>query len=101
MTDVEIGAIGQTKCYMKLDELFRIANKEVQDFADSVCRDNSKLQYQLEVAVEALKFYAEQNHIITKNTDEADTPNALWIEGFVENGTKAREALKEIENDGR
>ena len=54
MKDVEIGAFGETKVYMKLDELFRIANKEVQDFADEVCEDNSKLQYKLDLTVEAL-----------------------------------------------
>lgn len=54
MKDVEIGAFGETKVYMKLDELFRIANKEVQDFADNVCEDNSRLQYKLDLAVEAL-----------------------------------------------
>lgn len=54
MKDVEIGAIGQTKCYMRLDELFRIANKEVQDFADEVCEDNSHLYYKLDLAIEAL-----------------------------------------------
>lgn len=98
MTDVEIGAIGQTKCYMKLDELFRIANKEVQEFADSVCRDNSKLQYQLEVATEALKFYAEEKHILSGCRDYSDYDNAVWVEGDVENGMKAREVLKEIED---
>lgn len=54
MKDVEIGSIGQTRCYMKLDELFRIANREVQDFADEVCEDNSRLQYQLDLAIKAL-----------------------------------------------
>jgi hypothetical protein len=54
MKDVEIGTLGETKCYMKLDELFRIANNEVQDFADNVCRDNSRLQYQLDLVVKAL-----------------------------------------------
>lgn len=54
MKDVEIGSFGETKVYMKLDELFRIANKEVQDFADQVCEDNSRLQYKLDLAVEAL-----------------------------------------------
>lgn len=54
MKDVEIGTFGETKVYMKLDELFSIANKEAQDFADKVCRDNSRLQYELGLAVEAL-----------------------------------------------
>lgn len=54
MKDVEIGRIGEHKVYMKLEELFRIANKEVQDFADEVCRDNSRLQYELDLAIKAL-----------------------------------------------
>ena len=54
MKDVEIGTLGETKVYMRLDELFRIANKEVQDFADNVCRDNSRLQYELDLAIAAL-----------------------------------------------
>lgn len=97
MKDVEIGSLGETKCYMKLDELFRIANKEVQDFADNVCRNNSKLQYQLDLAIEALKFYAEEKHIICNCRDYSEHDNAHWIEGDVEDGHKAREALKEIE----
>lgn len=54
MKDVEIGRLGESKVYMKLDELFRIANKEVQDFAENVCRDNSRLQYELDLAIGAL-----------------------------------------------
>lgn len=54
MKDVEIGTLGETKVYMKLDELFRIANKEVQDFADEVCEDNSELRYKLDLTIEAL-----------------------------------------------
>ena len=54
MKDVEIGTLGESKVYMKLDELFRIANTEVQDFADNVCRENSRLQYELDLAIGAL-----------------------------------------------
>ena len=54
MKDVEIGTFDKIKVYMKLDELFRIANKEVQDFADEVCRDNSRLQYELDLAIKVL-----------------------------------------------
>lgn len=54
MKDVEIGTLGEAKVYMKLDELFRIADKEVQDFADNVCRENSRLQYELDLAIKAL-----------------------------------------------
>lgn len=68
MKDVEIGTIGETKCYMKLDELFRIANKEVQDFADEVCEDNSHLQYKLDLAVEALnKILKRAKEVKNKN----------------------------------
>lgn len=70
MKDVEIGAIGETKVYMKSDELFHIANKEVQDFADSVCRDNSRLQYQLVVAKQALRFYANRRNFDFNNEKE-------------------------------
>lgn len=70
MKDVEIGSIGETKCYMKLDELFRIANKEVQDFADSVCEENSELRYELDLAVEALNK-------ILKRAKEAKNKNGL------------------------
>ena len=68
MKDVEIGTIGETKCYMKLDELFRIANKEVQDFADQVCEDNSKLQHKLDLTVKALnKILDRSKSIKNKN----------------------------------
>ena len=61
MKDVEIGRLGESKVYMKLDELFRIANKEIQEYAESLELENSKLQYNLEVAIEALKFYADSD----------------------------------------
>lgn len=68
MKDVEIGRFGETKVYMKLDELFRIANKEVQDFADEVCEDNSHLYYKLDLAVEALnKILKRAKEVKNKN----------------------------------
>lgn len=68
MKDVEIGAFGETKVYMKLDEIFRIANKEVQDFADNVCEDNSRLQYKLDLTVKALnKILDRSKSIKNKN----------------------------------
>lgn len=99
MSDVEIGALGETKVYIKLDELFKIANKEVQDFADNVCEDNSKLQYRLDVALEALKFYAKEKHIRTGSFEYTNFKGVYWVNGNVEDGTKAREALKEIGDD--
>lgn len=54
MKDVEIGKVGEIKIYMKLDELFRIANKEVHNFAEGVCKDNSELMYKLDLTIKAL-----------------------------------------------
>lgn len=66
MKDVEIGSIGQTRCYMKLDELFRIANREVQDFADEVCEDNSELRYKLDLTIEALNKILKRTKTVKK-----------------------------------
>lgn len=95
----EIGTIGKYVVTMSLADLKEIANGELRNYSEELEHDNSALQYKLDKAIEALKFYAEQKHIITKNTDDVDEPNALWLEGFVEDGTAARKALEEIEND--
>lgn len=95
----EIGTFGQNTVLMSLEDLFKIADKEVKAYSESLEHEVGNLQWKLEQAVEALKFYAEQKHIITKNTDDVDELNALWLEGFVEDGTTARKALEEIEND--
>lgn len=60
MKAVEIGTIGEAKIYMRLDELVRIANRELQDFADDVCKDNSKLRYKLDTAVESLEVILDE-----------------------------------------
>ena len=52
----------------------------------------------LEIAKEALRFYAEEKHNIKGYHDYSEYDNADWIEGDVENGHTAREALKEIED---
>lgn len=68
MKDVEIGTFCETKCYMKLDELLRLADKEMQAFADKVCEDNSRLQYKLDLAVKALnKILDRSKNIKNKN----------------------------------
>lgn len=54
MKDIEIGKVGEIKIYMKLDELFCIANKEVHNFAEGVCKDNSELMYKLDLTIKAL-----------------------------------------------
>ena len=59
MKDVEIGTVGEIKIYMKLDELFRIANKEVHNFAEGVCKDNSELMYKLDLTTKALNKIAD------------------------------------------
>ena len=86
MKDVEIGTIGETKCYMKLDELFRIANKEVQDFADQVCKDNRRLQYKLDLAVEALNKILDRSKSIKNKNGVSEY--ARWV---------CQNVLKEIE----
>ena len=68
-------------------------------YEDELEHENSALQYKLDKAVEALKFYAEQQHYLDHCRDYSEYDNADWIEGNVENGQKAREALEEIEND--
>ena len=87
MKDVEVAAIGETKIYMRLDELFRIANKEVQDFADQVCRDNSRLQYELGLAIEALKFYANSDSYEdfgSSKLSEIDEDGGEWAQKVLE-----------------
>lgn len=77
MKDVEIGRFGETKVYMKLDELFRIANKEVQDFADEVCEDNSHLYYKLDLAVEALNKILKRAKEVNNNLIKRKTSRRL------------------------
>ena len=64
---------------------------------DVLQKNNLDLMEKLGKAKEVLRFYAEQKHIITKNTDDANEPNALWVKGFVEDGANAQDCLKEIE----
>ena len=58
-TDCEIGTIGKYVVKMSLAELKEIANKELRAYSEELEHENSALQYKLDKAVEALKFYAE------------------------------------------
>lgn len=97
--DCEIGTIGKYVVKMSLADLKEIANGELRAYSEELEHDNSALQYKLEQAVEALKFYAEGKHVLGDCRDYSAYDNADWIEGDVENGYKARKALEEIEND--
>lgn len=65
---------------------------------DVLQKNNADLMEKLEIAKEALRFYAEEKHNIKGYHDYSEYDNADWIEGDVENGHTAREALKEIED---
>ena len=97
--DCEIGTLGKYTVMMSLADLKEIANGEVRAYSEELEHENSALQAKLDKAVEALKFYAEQEHYLDHCRDYSEYDNADWIEGNVENGQKAREALEEIEND--
>lgn len=99
MKEVEIGRLGETKVYMKLDELFKIANKEIQEYAVSLELENSKLQYKLETAIEALKKYADPEHYIdvSANGEVFEFEESEYGLDEMKIGWLARETLKEIE----
>ena len=86
MKDVEIGAFGETKVYMKLDELVRIANKEVQDFADEVCRDNGELRYKLDLTTKALNKILKRTKSVQNKNDASEYARRI-----------CKNVLKEIE----
>lgn len=88
MKDVEIGTLGETRVYMHLDELVRIANKELQEHADAIELHNSRLLYLLDEATKALKFYANKEHWNPNYTDAFSYKNGWEI---------AQDCLKEIE----
>lgn len=96
----EIGTLGKYVVMMSLADLKEIANVELRAYSEKLEHENGALQYKLDRAVEALKFYAEQEHYLDHCRDYSEYDNADWIEGNVENGQKAREALEEIE-DGK
>lgn len=99
MKDVEIGSLGETKYYMKLDELFRIANKEIQEYAVSLELENSKLLYKLDKATEALKKYADPEHYIgvSANGEAFEFEESEYGLDEMKIGWLARQTLKEIE----
>ena len=88
MKDVEIGTIGEAKIYMTLDELFKIANKEVQEHAKAIELRNSRLLYLLDEATKALKFYANKEHW---------NPNYADAFSYKNGWEMAQDCLKEIE----
>lgn len=55
-----------------------------------------ELEKKLEITVKALKFYAEMGHI-DNAVACSNIENHCWCEGDIEDGSKAEQALKEIE----
>lgn len=95
----EIGSLGKYVVTMSLADLKEIANGELRAYSEELEHENGTLQYKLDKAIEALKFYAGQEHYLDHCRDYSEYDNADWIEGNVENGQKAREALEEIKDD--
>lgn len=86
---------------LKVAELNSEASKDLiaagRSAYETLQKNNQDLKDKLEKAKEALRFYAEQKHYLDDCRDYSEYDNADWIEGNVENGQKAREALAELE----
>jgi hypothetical protein len=87
----EIGTFGQYTVQMSLEDLYKIADKEVKAYSESLEHEVGNLQWKLEQAIEALKFYAaDENYNMHGTYGNTNVRN--------DNGKIAKEALKEIEN---
>lgn len=86
----EIGTIGKYTVTMSLADLKEIANGELRAYSEELEHDNSELQHKLDMAIEALKFYAaDENYHMHGTYGNTNVRN--------DNGKIAKEALKEIE----
>lgn len=86
----DIGTFGQYTVQMSLEDLYKIADKEVKAYSESLEHEVGNLQWKLEQAIEALKFYAaEENYHMHETYGNTNVSN--------DNGKIAKEALKEIE----
>lgn len=91
----EIGTIGKYVVKMSLADLKEIANKELRAYSEELEHENRELQYKLDKAVEALKFYAELDGNGIQLYGEMDSKALEFIDGDSQPfGTIAREALK-------
>lgn len=99
MRDIEIGAVNNVKVYMKLDDLFRIANKEIQEYAEDLEHTNGELQWKLDKATYALKRYAEGKGYIgvSPNGEAFEFEELEYGLDEMEIGWLAKQTLKEIE----
>lgn len=84
----EIGTVGQYTIQMSLEDLFKIANKEVKAYSESLEHEVGELQWKLDQAIEALKFYAaDENYYMHSEYGNTNVRN--------DKGKIAKEALKE------
>ena len=88
--DCEIGTIGKYVVKMSLADLKEIASGELRAYSEELEHENSVLQYKLDKAVEALKFYANADVY-----EDYDKYESTAVQN--DRGQKARETLKEIE----
>ena len=89
----EIGTLGKYVVMMSLADLKEIANVELRAYSEKLEHENGALQYKLDRAVEALKFYA--------NSDcYTDFGSAGLSEIDEDGGEWAQKVLEEIE-DGK
>lgn len=90
--DCEIGTLGKYVVMMSLADLKEIANMELRTYSEKLEHENGALQYKLDKAVEALKFYAN-----------ADCYKDFGRDGLSEidedGGEMAHKILEEIEDD--
>lgn len=88
--ECEIGTIGKYVIKMSLEDLYKIADREVKAYSESLEHEVGNLQWKLEQAIEALKFYAaDENYYMHGTYGNTNVRN--------DNGKIAKEALNSIE----
>lgn len=72
-----------------------------QNAYENACQREKKLEEKLKIAKEALEFYANKENNYYSNTVWEDWENDEFatVNGDIENGYRAREALKQIRDN--
>lgn len=89
--DCEIGTLGKYIVKMSLADLKEIANGELRAYSEELEHENGALQYKLDKAIEALKFYSDQNCYEKFGRDGLSEIDE-------DGGEMAHKVLEEIEN---
>ena len=85
--DCEIGTLGKHVVMMSLADLKEIANGELRAYSEELEHENSALQYKLDKAIEALKFYADSDCYKDFGRDslsEVDEDSGEWAQKVLE-----------------